>query len=78
MAKRTYTLKLPYTTGFWDSAKIRLGLGMPEVQAALKDLSPGLVAKLKSVGPTNPVTFTKADLDSIPDNLWAKLAPHLG
>lgn len=75
---RQYTIPLPYRTSFWDSAKIRLGLGMPEVQSALKRLKPALVAKLQSVSPSNPVTFTRADFDSIPDDLWAKLAPHLG
>lgn len=75
---RQYTIKLPYRTSFWDSAKIRLGLGMPEVQAAMKRLPAPLVAKLKSVSPSHPVEFSKADFDSIPDDLWAKLAPELG
>lgn len=75
---RQYTIALPYRTSFWDSAKIRIGLGRPEVQAALKRLPASLVAKLQSVSPAHPVTFTKADFDSIPDDLWNALAPHLG
>jgi hypothetical protein len=75
---RKYAIALPYRTSFWDSAKIRIGLGLPEVQAALKRLPAPLVAKLQSVSPANPVTFTKADFDSIPDDLWRALAPHLG
>jgi len=75
---RHYDIKLPYRTSFWDSAKIRIGLGRPEVQAALKRLPPALVAKLQSVSPAHSTEFTKADFDSIPDELWAQLAPHLG
>jgi hypothetical protein len=75
---RKYTIALPYRTSFWDSAKIRIGLGLPEVQAALKRLPPALVAKLQSVSPSHPVEFSKADFDSIPEDLWAKLAPRLG
>jgi hypothetical protein len=75
---RHYAIALPYRTSFWDSAKIRIGLGLPEVQSALKRLPPALVAKLQSVSPAHPVEFSKADFDSIPDDLWAKLAPRLG
>jgi len=75
---RKYQIALPYRTSFWDSAKIRIGLGRPEVQAALKRLPPALVAKLQSVSPAHPVEFSKADFDGIPDDLWAQLAPHLG
>jgi hypothetical protein len=78
MPKRQYTIPVPYTTTFSDGVKIEMALGMPEVQAALPRLKPALVEKLKRVGPMSHETFTKAELDSIPADLWDRLAPHLG
>lgn len=78
MAKRQYSIAVPYTTSFSDGMKIEMALGMPEVQAALPRLKPALVEKLKRVGPMHHETFTKAELDSVPDDLWAKLSSHLG
>ncbi|MCJ2084571.1 hypothetical protein MKK88_00990 [Methylobacterium sp. E-005] len=75
---RTYSLPLPYTTTSSDGLKIEVALGMPEVQAALPRLKPALVEKLKRVGVMHHETFTKAELDSIPSDLWSQLAPHLG
>ncbi|KAA0117907.1 hypothetical protein CIW48_27290 [Methylobacterium sp. P1-11] len=77
MARR-YAIPVPYTTSFSDGMKIEMALGMPEVQTALKRLRPALVEKLKRVGPMHHETFSKAELDSIPADLWDRLASHLG
>lgn len=78
MSKRTYTIPVPYKTSGADGAKISFALGLPAVQADLKRLDPALVEKLKRVGFWHSETFTKAELDSVPQDLWDKLAPHLG
>ncbi|MGU3286429.1 hypothetical protein [Methylobacterium mesophilicum] len=77
MARR-YDIPVPYTTSAGDGMKIGMALGMLEVQSALKRIRPDVVEKLKRVGVWHHETFTKAELDSIPDDLWSKLAPHLG
>lgn len=78
MAKRTYTIPVPYTTSSSDGMKIGVALDMPEVQHALTRIDPTIVAKLKRVGIMHHETFSKAELDSIPEDLWQRLAPHLG
>jgi hypothetical protein len=78
MAKRQYAIPVPYTTSAADGAKIEMALGMPEVQAALPRIRPEIVEKLKRVGVFHHETFSRAELDSIPGDLWSKLAPHLG
>lgn len=78
MAKRQYSIAVPYTTSSADGAKIEMALGMPEVQAALPRIKPTIVEKLKRVGVFHHETFSRAELDSIPADLWDRLAPHLG
>lgn len=75
---RKYSIPVPYTTSAKDGLAIMAGLEMPEVQAALSRIKPDLVAKLKRVGVFHHETFTKAELDSVPADLWDRLAPHLG
>lgn len=75
---RKYSIPVPYTTNAGDGVKIGMALGMPEVQSALKRIRPDVVEKLKRVGVWHHETFTKAELDTIPADLWEKLAPHLG
>ena len=75
---RHYTIPLPYTTTAKDGLAISAGLDMPEAHSALARLKPALVEKLKRCGVFHHETFTKAELDSVPDDLWAALAPHLG
>ena len=75
---RQYKIEVPYTTTGSDGLKIGVALSMPEVQAALKRVDPAVVAKLKRVGVFHHETFSKAELDGVPDDLWLKLAPHLG
>lgn len=75
---RHYAISVPYTTTASDGLKIEAALGMPEVQAALKRIDPAVVAKLKRVGIMHHETFSRAELDSIPTDLWNRLASHLG
>jgi hypothetical protein len=51
---------------------------MPQVHTALSRLKPDLVAKLQRCSFMHHETFTRAELDSIPEDLWQALAPHLG
>ena len=78
MAARQYPFALPHQTTAAEGAAISIGLNMREVHDALPHLKPDLVAKLQRCSLFHRETFTKADLDSIPDALWARLAPHLG
>ena len=75
---RQYKIQVPYTTTGSDGLKIGVALGMSEVQSALKRVDPAIVEKLKRVGVFHHETFSKAELDSIPSDLWDRLAPHLG
>jgi hypothetical protein len=75
---RKYSIPIPYTTSGKDGLAISMGLNMPEVHAALSRLRPDLVAKLQRCSFFHHETFTKAELDSVPDDLWSQLAPHLG
>lgn len=78
MASRTYAIPLPYTTTSSDGLKIEAALAMNGADAVLARLKPPLVAKLKRVGIMHHETFSKAELDSIPADLWDRLAQHLG
>ena len=75
---RKYSIPVPYRTTASDGVKIGLALSLPEVQAALKRIRPDVVAKLQRVGVFDHETFSQAELDSIPGDLWDRLAPHLG
>ena len=75
---RQYPFSLPHTTSAKEGFAISMGLNMPQVHDALPQLKPDLVAKLQRCSFWHSETFTKADLDGIPDSLWTKLAPHLG
>lgn len=75
---RHYTITLPYTTTGKDGLAISMGLNLPEVHAALSRLKPEIVAKLHRCSFWHSETFTKAELDTIPGDLWDRLAPHLG
>jgi hypothetical protein len=75
---RKYSIPLPYTTSAKDGLAISMGLNLPEVHAALARLKPDLVEKLRRCSFFHHETFTKAELDSVPDDLWSRLAPHLG
>lgn len=78
MASRRYTIQIPYTTSAKDGLAISMGLNLPEVHSALPRLKPEIVAKLQRCSFWHSETFTKTELDSVPDDLWNKLAPHLG
>ena len=75
---RKYTIPIPYTTSGKDGLAISMGLNLPEVHAALARLKPETVAKLQRCTFWHHETFTRAELDGVPDDLWEKLAPHLG
>lgn len=75
---RQYKIPVPYTTSGKDGIAISMGLNMPEVHAALKRIDPAIVAKLQRCSLFHHETFSKAELDSVPDDLWSKLASHLG
>lgn len=75
---RQYPFQLPHTITATEGVAISMGLNMPQVHAALPRLKPELVAKLQRCSLFHHETFTKAELDSIPEDLWVKLAPHLG
>lgn len=77
MARR-YTIPVPYTTTGRDGLAISMGLNLPEAHSALARLKPEVVAKLQRCSLWHSETFTKAELDSVPDDLWNRLAPHLG
>ena len=78
MTPRHYPFVLPHPVTGIAGASIAYAVGnMPEVQAALARLPAPLVAKVHQCGFWSVVIFSKADLDLIPDDLWAKLAPHL-
>lgn len=78
MAARKYPFALPHKVSPGEGAAISVGLNLKQVHDALTHLNPALVTKLQQCSLFNHPTFTKADLDSIPDDLWAQLAPHLG
>ena len=75
---RKYPFALPYTTTAKDGLAISYGLNLPAVHAALPRLKPKLVAKLQRCSVFHSETFSKAELDGIPDDLWARIAPHIG
>jgi hypothetical protein len=75
---RKYSIPIPYTTSGKDGLAISMGLNLPEVHAALSRLKPDLVEKLRRCSFFHHETFTKAELDSVPDDLWNRLAQHLG
>lgn len=75
---RQYPFPLPYTVTAGQGALISMALNSKQVHDALPRLKPELVTKLRACSLWHHETFTKADLDSIPDALWAQLAPHLG
>lgn len=77
MARR-YPFALPYTTSAKDGLAISMGLNLPQVHAALPRLKPDLVAKLQRCSVFHRETFTKAELDNIPQDLWDAIAPHIG
>lgn len=78
MPHRTYHITFPFKPSFTQALAIEAGVRKPEFQPTLAKLKPALVSKLHAVTPFDPQQFTKADFDSLPDDLWAKLAPHLG
>lgn len=82
MAKRKYAFQLPYEI----SGVYAVGLAhelanpRPEVSAALNKihrLNPALGAKLDEAGFWHPIEITQADLDSLPDDVWAPVATRL-
>lgn len=75
---RQYPFALPYTVTALQGAAISVGLNSKEVHDALPRLKPALVSKLRACSLFHHETFTKAELDSIPADLWDRLAPHLG
>jgi len=75
---RKYPFSLPHKISAGEGATISMALNMKPVHDALPRLKPELVAKLQACSFFNHPTFTKDELDSIPADLWDKLAPHLG
>jgi hypothetical protein len=75
---RKYSIPVPYTTSAKDGIAISMGLNLPQVHDALGRLKPEVVAKLRACSFWHHETFTKAELDSVPDDLWKALEPHLG
>lgn len=75
---RKYPWALPHTISAGEGLAISYGLNLPQVHAALPRLKPDLVAKLQRCSFWHHEAFSKAELDSVPDDLWAALAPHLG
>lgn len=75
---RQYPFPTPYTVSAAQGALISMALNTKQVHDALPRLDPALVAKLRECSFFHHPTFTKAELDGIPADLWAALAPHLG
>lgn len=75
---RQYKIPVPYTTSGKDGLAISMGLNMPQVHAALSRIKPEIVAKLQRCSLFHHETFSRAELDSVPDDLWKQLEPHLG
>lgn len=75
---RKYPFALPYTVTASQGALISLAMNTKQVHDALPRLKPEVVAKLRACSFFHHETFTKDDLDSIPADLWAQLATHLG
>lgn len=75
---RTYPFATPYTVSAAQGALISMALNTKHVHDALPRLDPALVAKLRECSFFHHPTFTKAELDSIPLDLWQQLKPHLG
>ncbi|MCJ2085488.1 hypothetical protein MKK88_05700 [Methylobacterium sp. E-005] len=75
---RQYPFPLPHKISPAEGATISMALNMKAVHDALPRLPAALVAKLQTCSLFTHPTFTKAELDSVPDDLWLKLAPHLG
>lgn len=75
---RKYAIKFPYEVSGVLGAGVSMALNSKEVHDALPRLKPAVVTKLRACSFWHTVSFTKADFDSLPDDLWAQIAPYIG
>lgn len=75
---RKYAISFPFVVTGLKGSLVSAALNSKEVHDALPRLKPKLVAKLRACSFFHEESFSKADFDGIPEDLWVKLAPHLG
>lgn len=74
---RKYTIQFPYEVSGLKGSMVSAALNSKEVHDALPRLKPALVKKLRACSFFHEESFSKADFDGIPEDLWAKLSKYL-
>jgi hypothetical protein len=83
MTKRKYGFALPYVVSGLHATGLAMEIrgdrqDVVSAMAKIQGINPTLYAKLMSAGMWHSIEITQADLDSLPDAVWAPVADRLG